>query len=130
MGDLVAASQCLLTTYVALPRILHIAVLVYNGHTFRMYHQGQPKASAFNNAHMEEMGPYSTPGGAPPQQYPQYNEQQEYKPQVYNQSAAAPPPQPYDYAHPSQQPPQQYPYPVAQSYPYPQMEQDLPDQRL
>ena len=92
-----------------------------------MYHQGQPKATAFNNANMEEMGPYSTPAGAP--QYPQYNEQQEYKPQVYNQSAAAP--QPYDYAHPSQQQQQQqqYPYPVAPSYVYPQMEQELPDQR-
>ena len=105
-----------------MPRLLHIAVLVYNGHTFRMYHQGQqPKPAAVNDAHLEEMGPYSTPGGAP--QYPQYNEQQEYKPQVYTQSAPAPQ-QPYDYAHPSQQQPQQpYPYPVAPAYAYPQMEQ-------
>ncbi|KAK3940435.1 hypothetical protein QBC46DRAFT_385378 [Diplogelasinospora grovesii] len=83
----------------ALEMLLFIAVLVYNGHTFRMHHANRTAAAAVNPANVE-MKAQETPmlsSSAQPAVvgpvYPQYTDQQAYQQQQYGQQQTGYPPQ-------------------------------------
>lgn len=107
-------------------RLLFIATLVFNGHTFRLYYQANRTPEPNDDATVE-MKAQETPmlDGQQPvaPSYPQYTDQQQYQQQYQPQTAPPPQPTPSPGPVPSQSPAPQYPVYNNNTYGQPQYQQ-------